>query len=761
MRSPRRIQPTTLAVGLAYATNGFSMASWNARLPEIGSSVGTGTEGIAAFLLANALGTLVMVSLAGLLVERRGARWGYGLATIAFAAAYLVLAAATTLGVFAVLLLGGVVHGAAFALTNVPQGVLGAAAEARAGKTIVPRFHAFYSLAGAGGAALGGVAAVAGIPIGVQFLALAVIAAALRVAAQLLITVDAGHRQATASVADSAVPTITAGIRLPRSVWTTPAVLMLGGIVFAATLSESAANNWLAVAVVDGHGAQAAVGAGALSTFLIAQTAGRLLTGPLIDRVGRRVSVVSSTVLAVSGVLLVAVAPSVPAAMAAAAIWGLGAALAVPVSMSLAAAQPRAAASVAAVASVASLATVIGPPVIGLVAEAVDVRLAFAVIALALLASIPLTVQVFTRRTRAEDSAAPAPESEPPVSKVQAFMTEQPEALARASEAWPDSTVVALRALGARAERVVFIGSGTSSFAARAVEAFAATVLPGAEVRVLTPSEAVFALPASRFDDHTLVVAISQSARSVLVRNAVDLARSRGAMTVFVTGAAEHAPPVDVVLDISAGPEDVGAKTKGYSTTVVTLLRLAAVLAGTTIDGIGELPAATRTALDGGAGAIASFADAVDVADGLHIVGTQTHLATAQEAALKIVEIALVATSAYDVEEFTHGPHRRLSLDSSVVVVATADPMFDRAVSLEAWLRDIGVATLVLTDRPERFASSPAVVALTPLPRTLAPIPAIVPLQRLALALAARRGLSPDAVLYPEVDTLLARKDPS
>ena len=75
--------------------------------------------------------------------------------------------------------------------------------------------------------------------------------------------------------------------RNPMKAWTEPRTLLIGVFVFAAAFTEGTGNDWLGVAVIDGYGAAAALGALTFAIFLAAMTLGRWFGPGVIDRHGR------------------------------------------------------------------------------------------------------------------------------------------------------------------------------------------------------------------------------------------------------------------------------------------------------------------------------------------------------------------------------------------------------------------------------------------------------------------------------------------
>ena len=164
--------------------------------------------------------------------------------------------------------------------------------------------------------------------------------------------------------------------RLPlRAAWREPRTLLVGLLVLCFAFTEGTANDWLAVALVDGHGTSEAVGALGFACFVVAMTASRTVGGPLLERYGRPVVLRATAAVALVGLLLVVLARPLPLVLAGALLWGAGAALGFPVGMCAAADDPHGAAvRVSVVSSVGYTAFLAGPPLVGLLAEPVAPR---------------------------------------------------------------------------------------------------------------------------------------------------------------------------------------------------------------------------------------------------------------------------------------------------------------------------------------------------------------------------------------------------
>jgi MFS family permease len=168
--------------------------------------------------------------------------------------------------------------------------------------------------------------------------------------------------------------------------WREPRTLVVGLMVLAFAFTEGSANDWIAIAMVDGHGTSETLGAIAFGFFVAAMTAGRMVGGTALERFGRVAVVRATAVIALAGLLLMLLGGSVPVALAGALLWGIGASLGFPVGMSAAADDPaRAAARVSVVSSIGYTAFIAGPPLIGLLGEHAGILRALFVVLGALL----------------------------------------------------------------------------------------------------------------------------------------------------------------------------------------------------------------------------------------------------------------------------------------------------------------------------------------------------------------------------------------
>jgi len=360
-----RTAPTTRAwrnaVFVVFTLSGLDIATWLGRIPSVRDSLHASPSTMGLLVLGMSVGSIGGLTFAGHIVARLGARRGVLVASAALALGLVAAGVAVTLGWgFAAIWICLIAFGFGNGLCDVSMNVAGATAERLGGRTIMPLFHAAFSVGTLTGAGLGALAERLEVPVALHFIVVGVLTSLAMIVAIRWFG-DDRHVEPEA--------TDTSPVALPVSrwaVWRQPSTLLIGVIVLGMALAEGSANDWLPLAMIDGHGLENDGGSAVLTVFLAAMTAGRIAGSPLIDRFGRVPVLRVSAAVAVVGLGMLIFVPSVPLAIVGVVLWGLGASLGFPMGMSAAADDPRtAAARVSAVATIGYVAFLAGPPIIG------------------------------------------------------------------------------------------------------------------------------------------------------------------------------------------------------------------------------------------------------------------------------------------------------------------------------------------------------------------------------------------------------------
>lgn len=361
------------AVALVFVLNGLAFSCLVARLPDVRAGLSLSNGELGLLLLAITAGSLVALSASGRLVDRVGAaavvRAGCVFVVAGFLLATAGVAAWSSVPVAAA---GFVVYGAGIGGWDVAMNVEAAEVERELKRTIMPRFHAAWSLGTFGGAGIGVVLTRLDVPLAVHWSVGAIAAAALS-------AISAG-RFVTAS--PKAEGDDAGGVPRGRSPWREPRTLAIGLVVLCFAVVEGAANDWLTLALIDGYDAEQWVGVAGFAVFVSAMTIGRL-TGPrALDHFGRVPVLAASAGVSGAGIALVVWGGVWPLVTLGIVLWGLGAALGFPVGMSAAADDPTGAARrVGVVATIAYGAFLGGPPLLGWLADHVGTLDALAAVA--------------------------------------------------------------------------------------------------------------------------------------------------------------------------------------------------------------------------------------------------------------------------------------------------------------------------------------------------------------------------------------------
>ncbi|MEU1300663.1 MFS transporter [Streptomyces shenzhenensis] len=395
------LEPVRAAATATYAAFigcGFGPATYLSRLAEVREHLQLSTGRLGMILLATAAGALCFRPLAGRVIGRLGQRRTVAVCSVVAGAGQVLLGAGDVAGV-AVVVLGLAVVGFAGAGWDVAMNVQGTRVEREFGRSVMPRFHAAYSMGTVGGASTGILMVLAGVPVAAHLLVTGVLTAVVMPLAVRRFLPDAVHEPNS--------PADRRGGHRPQSFWREPRTVLIGLFVLAFGFGEGAGSDWISVSVVDGYHGQAVVGTAALATFLISTTVTRWFGGGLLDRFGRVAVLRASSAVAATGLVLFVSGLGLPTAFAGVALWGVGIAFGYPVGMSAAADDPRYAAQRVAVAStIGKVSSFAGPPLLGLLGDRLGMLHTLLVVAA--LQLVACAIAAVTRPPAVAPAAAPA-----------------------------------------------------------------------------------------------------------------------------------------------------------------------------------------------------------------------------------------------------------------------------------------------------------------------------------------------------------------
>ncbi|MEU2630462.1 MFS transporter [Kitasatospora sp. NPDC007106] len=375
VRAPRTWSAARLALTAFFAMDGFLFAAWVVRIPDVRAQVHASHSALGLALLCISAGAVATMALVGRLCLRYGSR-RVTVGSVALLSLAVPLPAHThsVAALGAVLLLFGAGYGAA----NVSMNSVAVDLVARLRRPVMPSFHAGYSLGGLLGAAVGGL--LAGTLSTAWALALGGVLG-------LLVTAAAGAVLLRDPDGDAPAPAVSAAAGTPRTA--APAarharllVVLLGLTALCTAYGEGALADWATLHLTDDVHAGAGLAAAGYAAFAFAMTAGRVSGTWLSIRLGATRVMLFGGLTAAVGMLIAALVPSVPAALGGFVLVGIGLANIFPLAIGRAGATggPQGVATASALGYAGML---IGPPVIGFLADAVGLPFALTSVAAA------------------------------------------------------------------------------------------------------------------------------------------------------------------------------------------------------------------------------------------------------------------------------------------------------------------------------------------------------------------------------------------
>lgn len=240
-----------------------------------------------------------------------------------------------------------------------------------------------------------------------------------------------------------------------------------------------------------------------------------------------------------------------------------------------------------------------------------------------------------------------------------------------------------------------------------------------------------------------LAVAVSQSGTTPEIVTTLQRLQAAGAAGVAVTNDAESplAGAAQGLVALEAGEELAVPATKTVTATMAALAMIAAALGAPPFapEVAGRLPGWVADVL-ADQGSAEQVAERLQSAGRLVTVGRGLMYGAALETALKLKETTLTAAEGFSAADLRHGPIAVVERGLPVLALVAAGPAREDMDALVAELGERGAQVLTVGDAPAADLPLPAGV-----PEALAAILAVVRAQQLALALARRRGLDPDA----------------
>lgn len=352
-----------IAVSIFFFISGLTFASWASRIPDIKNKLNLSDAGLGGVLLALPIGQMSGMALSGFLVSRFGSKKMLTIGALLYPGALVLLGLASDV----VQLVGCLfLFGLCANLNNISVNTQGVGVERLYRRSIMASFHGLWSLAGFTGGILSSFIVTFNISPFTHFSIIYGCTFVLwLIAHRYVLPRDAGH-----------------GTKRPVFVKPDKAILKLGLIAFACMVCEGAMFDWSGVyfdKVVDAPKDLVRLG---YVAFMFAMAGGRFAADWMVNRFGIKRILQSAGITILTGLLIAVLFPYIGTATAGFLLVGLGVSSVVPMVYSLAGKSTTMLPGVAlaAVSSIGFFGFLLGPPVIGFIAEAASLRWSFTLI---------------------------------------------------------------------------------------------------------------------------------------------------------------------------------------------------------------------------------------------------------------------------------------------------------------------------------------------------------------------------------------------
>lgn len=392
------------ATFVVYAGLGSATSAWLSRLPDVRDHLGLTPGTIGMMLLIASLGSLLTLPTSGPIVMKIGARWAGRIGVSIWALGIAGAATGTLVNSLVLFTASLVFMSAGTGLWGSSMNIEAGLVQAAVRRLVVPVIQAMYAVGMLGGALLGALASRVGVPLGAHLYGLAVLELIVcGVSVGFYLSQDEvaalePAKESPVSEGDEASGN-NAKKGLTRLAWRERRTVLIALMVMSGGLLEGAANDWLNLSMVDGYGFATSSASAIFAFFLLMMTIMRFGSPRLERRFGAPHLLRFTMGCAIIGLTLVAFAPHHILAIVGVALWGIGASLVFPLGISALSVDPvMTPARVSVLSTVNYGSALIGPPILGLIADHVGYHRALVFVVLPVCLAIVLAGQVPDQR---------------------------------------------------------------------------------------------------------------------------------------------------------------------------------------------------------------------------------------------------------------------------------------------------------------------------------------------------------------------------
>ncbi|MFI2742346.1 MFS transporter [Zhouia sp. PK063] len=354
-----------IAVSAMFFLSGICFASWASRIPDIKNKLALDDGDLGFLLLGMPIGSLIALPIAGVLVSKYGSKKVNIIFTFLYAVALPLLGLMHT---FLLLFIAVILFGLLGNMINISVNTQAVGVEYHYGKTIMASFHGLWSFAGFIGGGIG--AAMIGLHITpfYHFIIIGVVCLGIiAFAYKNLLKEDVNQSESTGFV-----------FKKPdKLIW------RLGLIAFCGMMCEGCMFDWSGVYFEKIIKVDTSLITLGYIAFMSTMATGRFVADHFTEKIGKVLMLQISGILIFIGLLIAILLPFVISATFGFLLVGAGTSAVIPLSFSIAGRSKTFSPGVAlaVVSTIAYFGFLLGPPIIGFIAEHFNLKASFALIA--------------------------------------------------------------------------------------------------------------------------------------------------------------------------------------------------------------------------------------------------------------------------------------------------------------------------------------------------------------------------------------------
>ena len=379
MTKQRSIGPWFLATCAIFFTRALLFSSFVSRGPEVQAALGLNTGEMGLFSMLYPAGGLAGIMFSSTLVNRFGARAVNAGTFVLGAGGFIALGFAIIDGNFLLSAILLFIVGLPMAINDFVGNYQGTEVNNASPRSLMPAIHGAFGLGMLLGANLSSWLIGAEVNLATSYLFTGLF---VGVTSLLAGTVFSGRRTIELTPAEK-----QRNREDSIKVWFEKRTWLIAIIGFSFIMAETSAGTWVPIALTQ-VGYSAAEAAFAFGILWILVTFGRAIGGPIVDKIGRRATVLSSALLTSVGIIIFMGGTAVNLPYVGLVCWGLGIALGMPMAVAALGDDPKMASPrVNMIITMVYVSSVTVGPALGALGQGFGIYVAFA---------IPLAMMIFS-----------------------------------------------------------------------------------------------------------------------------------------------------------------------------------------------------------------------------------------------------------------------------------------------------------------------------------------------------------------------------